>query len=472
MGNVGRTDYITRRTLLVSAARLAAAAAVAPALITRLPALAGPVGITADVRAAGARGDGMTDDTRAIQAAVDRVRAQGGGTVLFPPGTYQITTVNIYPGITYLGDRATIKRPDDPDTKLGRSLRTFNTRDPQYSGSTDSPPLIIRNLVFDGNIDRQGPKNRTDQAHLLFLQAAHHSPGRLKVLIDNCTFQNSPADAITTYVNVDLEIKNTVAQNCRRGALVFNGGNTKARVSNFRAIAGRQRSRIDMEIASGGYNRSQAVELTLDTVYCDGNVEFENFGGTLNVINAQFVGPLFNLFGRGVGKAQFRNSVIHLGPNQDNRIQAPGSVVFDKCRFVASRSEARSIQRAFRAFRVMWDGKQGQLVRIVDCDFVVDPATVSPGNVVVAVHTTVDPANSGNRLVVEGGSIAEGFDTAFQMERGGTWTIRGTAIRSPKAFKLNAPRGFPYHVVLDRVAVRGGALTRTLSGEGTGFEYP
>jgi hypothetical protein len=41
-----------------------------------------------DVRDAGARGDGTTKDTRAIQSALDRVAAAGGGEVVVPAGTY------------------------------------------------------------------------------------------------------------------------------------------------------------------------------------------------------------------------------------------------------------------------------------------------------------------------------------------------------------------------------------------------
>jgi len=40
----------------------------------------------------GAVGDGSTDDTAAIQAAVDVAEAAGGGTVYFPAGTYKIAT--------------------------------------------------------------------------------------------------------------------------------------------------------------------------------------------------------------------------------------------------------------------------------------------------------------------------------------------------------------------------------------------
>ncbi|WP_018334384.1 glycoside hydrolase family 28 protein [Actinomycetospora chiangmaiensis] len=64
-----------------------------------------------DVRAFGARGDGTTRDTAAIQAAVDAAAARGGGTVLLPAGTFLSGTVelrsdvtlHLSPGATLLG---------------------------------------------------------------------------------------------------------------------------------------------------------------------------------------------------------------------------------------------------------------------------------------------------------------------------------------------------------------------------------
>jgi len=44
------------------------------------------------VKDMGAVGDGVTNDTSAVQAALDRASAEGGGTVFFPPGTYLITS--------------------------------------------------------------------------------------------------------------------------------------------------------------------------------------------------------------------------------------------------------------------------------------------------------------------------------------------------------------------------------------------
>ena len=46
---------------------------------------------TFDVAAWGARGDGVTDDTAAIQAAINAAAAAGGGTVKLSPGTYIVS---------------------------------------------------------------------------------------------------------------------------------------------------------------------------------------------------------------------------------------------------------------------------------------------------------------------------------------------------------------------------------------------
>lgn len=47
--------------------------------------------IAISVKNFGALGNGVHDDTTAIQESFDRVKARGGGTIYFPPGTYKIS---------------------------------------------------------------------------------------------------------------------------------------------------------------------------------------------------------------------------------------------------------------------------------------------------------------------------------------------------------------------------------------------
>jgi hypothetical protein len=61
------------------------------------------------VDALGARGDGVADDTAALQAAIDRVQETARqGIVFVPPGRYRITsTLNVWPSIRLVGVGAT-----------------------------------------------------------------------------------------------------------------------------------------------------------------------------------------------------------------------------------------------------------------------------------------------------------------------------------------------------------------------------
>ena len=75
-----------------------------------------------DVRDFGAKGDGVTKDTEAIQMAIDKATAGGGGTVELPAGTYVSGTIwlkdnvdfHLCAGATLLGspDKEDYNRPD------------------------------------------------------------------------------------------------------------------------------------------------------------------------------------------------------------------------------------------------------------------------------------------------------------------------------------------------------------------------
>ena len=80
-------------------------------------------GKTYDVREFGARGDGTSLDTRAINRAVDSAAAGGGGTVVFPAGTYlsgsihlkSNITIDLEPGSVILGAPSGTHAFDSPE---------------------------------------------------------------------------------------------------------------------------------------------------------------------------------------------------------------------------------------------------------------------------------------------------------------------------------------------------------------------
>lgn len=112
----------------------------------------------------GARGDGVTDDRPAIQAAIDYVFARGGGTVFIPRGTYNFssTAVSGYFGLVGIiqrpgvfiegeGKGVTVLRWNDDDALAGPGAAIRLICSP--SGVAEG--LEIRHLTVDGNYQNQ-----------------------------------------------------------------------------------------------------------------------------------------------------------------------------------------------------------------------------------------------------------------------------------------------------------------------------
>jgi polygalacturonase len=83
-----------------------------------------------DVRAFGAKGDGQTLDTVAINKAIDAAAAGGGGTVRFPAGSYLSFSIHLKSNIAlYLDQGATIVAADPKEVKGSYDLPEPNEWD-------------------------------------------------------------------------------------------------------------------------------------------------------------------------------------------------------------------------------------------------------------------------------------------------------------------------------------------------------
>ena len=100
----------------------------------------------------GAIGDGVTDDTAAVQDAIDYAESLGGGTLYFPPGTYGIgTTVTIPSNVRLLGAGMNLS--------IIQALSALPIKDPMLKNVTGDTGAGVRvdtnitleHMTFDGS---------------------------------------------------------------------------------------------------------------------------------------------------------------------------------------------------------------------------------------------------------------------------------------------------------------------------------
>ncbi len=138
-----------------------------------------------DVRAFGATGDGATDDTSAIQAAIDYADSKGGGTVFFPHGTYIITsTITWKHGVRLEGDQ-------------GGALVAGRYPELKWGGAENGTMFIAEEISDNWHI--------TDASRLVFRGSGTANPKTLIEFPDRvdygtvcwkCQFANTNGDAI------------------------------------------------------------------------------------------------------------------------------------------------------------------------------------------------------------------------------------------------------------------------------------
>lgn len=111
---------------------------------------------TFNVRCYGAKGDGQSDDLSAILAARDDVNAAGGGILLFPRGSFQVSnTIEIGANTTVLGSGAGSVLLAKPGVACFNMLLVRNSDD-----------VRIRDLVLDGNRVQTSPPADADNENI------------------------------------------------------------------------------------------------------------------------------------------------------------------------------------------------------------------------------------------------------------------------------------------------------------------
>jgi polygalacturonase len=184
----------------------------AATIVTSMPALA--AGKVCDVKSYGAKGDGTTKDTRAIQAAIDDCAKTPSSTVTLSGGTFVSApvvlksnmTLNIDKGATLLGS------PDHADYPAISEFKAPGTQSLLRAANSENIAITGAGTI-DGNGESWWTAARATKDHGVV--GVDQFRPRL-VVFDHCqhirmegvTVQNSPSWQIVPYYTDDMTIRN------------------------------------------------------------------------------------------------------------------------------------------------------------------------------------------------------------------------------------------------------------------------
>lgn len=192
--------------------------------------------LTVNVKAFGAKGDGRTDDTKAIQRAINKV-AGTGGTVYVPPGTYRVHAVSgnrltLRSNMTFKMTNDTVLKMFPTDKKNYSVLRILNAHDVTVKGGT---------LVGD----RNNHKGRGGEWGMgIFILE-----GSKRITISNVRAKNMWGDGFHVTDAEDVALCRIQAEgNRRQGLSIIKGNRILVTRSVFRDTHGtRPGAGIDLE---------------------------------------------------------------------------------------------------------------------------------------------------------------------------------------------------------------------------------
>ena len=171
-----------------------------------------------DVKTFGAAGDGIADDSAAIGKAVERLRADGGGSLEFPAGTYRIGTlrggpvfdgisnvkINFAPGAILLMDNL------EPNGNGGGHGFTFRA-------PAENIELHNVNVVW-----KNKPKRRSMGDGIRFDGFPEEGKTIRNILIENCRVEGSAQTGAVFMGCSNITVKNFTIENSWADGLHFN----------------------------------------------------------------------------------------------------------------------------------------------------------------------------------------------------------------------------------------------------------
>lgn len=215
-------------------------------------------GAVFNVKAYGAKGDGVTDDTAAIQAALNTCNTNGGGVAYFPEGTYAVSTILTVGSNTTLkgaGRQATIIQYttalaagganyllENEDTTNGNkfiSIIDLTLLMPAVQGTSPTLTAYSSSVFFQGvqNVLIRNVLSQNGSISLFPLPAYINTPNvnttglNNIVTIDNCQIDSS-AEGIGFFQGTDLTVTQSVRiTNSYDSSLSINSSGERIKIS-------------------------------------------------------------------------------------------------------------------------------------------------------------------------------------------------------------------------------------------------
>jgi pectate lyase-like protein len=257
----------------------------------------------------GATGDGVTNDTVAVQAAITAVSGAGGGVVYFPVGTYLVSSLTVPAKVRLIGanrQASVIKKSANGVlvSMSGPSTDTTSATHVKYGG--------IENLSLNGN-SLTGNLLQLFYADNMVFRDVHFT-SNLDVMVDtaefwdslflNCTFETcgGAADSVTPMVylrnsaaasgfgfsadNVNnIKFVGCRWEDFRNGALRIDQGVNNSNNPNVVFIAGCKMETSALRGGSHLYAADECRAVYVNGLYCFAGGFFAGYATAQNILN-------------------------------------------------------------------------------------------------------------------------------------------------------------------------------------------
>lgn len=287
----------------------------------------------------GAKGDGITDDTEAIQAAIDSHLP----VVFGNKKTYIVLSFNLYQGCKLYGNGATFKRPNlkeepynysDDDIK---GLRMMQITGKQIGANTEDLQIDLKDLTFDFNgFSFWSPSLPNpyiyEQGVGIYCSGGveHHA----KILIDNCMFKNNYASNIAIANYVDLKITNCSSINCFKGLCTIIGSGGNLEINNCYCNSNYDFMAFWYEPNNSANDDYQSVNIS-NCIFYGGFQGITNTYGHISLSNS-FIQSAYNVFAPKLNNniELNNNKFIILGENSID-MRGNGRITINNCDFTS-----------------------------------------------------------------------------------------------------------------------------------------